>query len=66
MKIKNELVSIKMGDKQYDFNNLILDEYLKRFVKAQLNKNNITKANIERTLRYCLIKFDKISLSVSS
>jgi len=58
MKIKNELVSFKIGDKQYDFNNLILNEYLKRFVIAQLSKDNITKTSIERALNYCLIKFE--------
>lgn len=37
MKIKNELVSLKIGNKQYDFKNLILDEYLKRFILKQLD-----------------------------
>lgn len=58
MKIKNELVTIKVGEKQYDFNNLILDEYLKRFAKAQLSKDDIYKAGYDKRLRYCLIKFD--------
>ena len=57
MKIKNDLISIRVGKKQYDFNNLILDEYLKRFSKSQLtieeNKQN------EKALDFCLIKFDE-------
>lgn len=59
MKIKNELVSIKIGKKQYDFNNLMLDEYLKRFVKAQLSTNNINQQETTLSLSYCLIKFDE-------
>lgn len=72
MKIKNELVSIKIGNKQYDFNNLILDEYLRRFAKAQIQYANTAHgANLtEETaveyenktnllLNYCLIKFDE-------
>lgn len=58
MKIKNDLVSIKIGKKQYDFNNLILDEYLKRFVKAQLDKDSLSSVITNRELSYCLLKFD--------
>lgn len=58
MKIKNELISIKIGNKHYDINNLILDEYLKRFAKAQLNKDDINRVDNDKRLRYCLIKFD--------
>lgn len=58
MKIKNELVSLKIGDKQYDFNNLILDEYLNRFIKAQLDCQNIYSFANNKKLSYCLLKFD--------
>lgn len=58
MKIKNELVSIKIGDKQYDFNNLILDEYLNRFVKAQVDKDKLNSVSYDKRLDYCLLKFD--------
>lgn len=58
MKIKNELISIKIGNKHYDFNNLILDNYLKKFVEAQLDKNNINSVTTDRKLTYFLLKFD--------
>lgn len=58
MKIKNDLVSIKLGNKHYDFNNLILDEYLKRFAKAQLDKEKLDSIITNKELKYCLIKFD--------
>lgn len=59
MKIKNELVSIKIGDKHYDFNNLILDEYLKRFAIGQLEKNKIDYLKYNRQLKYVFLKFDE-------
>lgn len=59
MKIKNNLVTMKIGKKQYDFNNLILDEYLKRFVKAQLDSDKLNYAPIAKKLDYCLLKFDE-------
>lgn len=58
MKIKNDLISIKMGKKQYDFQNLILDEYLKTFVTEQLSPDNISKIKNMKALKYLLIKFD--------
>lgn len=58
MRIKNDLVSIKMGSKQYDFNNLILNEYLNRFAKSQLDKDKVKQRDYIKELRYCLIKFD--------
>ena len=58
MKIKNDLISIKIGKKQYDFKNLILDEYLKTFARAQLNESNIRKFTSIKSLPYLLIKFD--------
>lgn len=59
MKIKNELVSIKIGNKHYDFNNLILDTYLERFAISQLNlEDTYNNISTEKMLRYCLLKFD--------
>ena len=64
MRIRNDLVSIKIGKKQYDFNNLILNEYLNRFVKSQLDKDGIRKIVNDKELSYCLLKFD-ISLDIN-
>lgn len=58
MKIKNDLISIKIGDNQYDFNNLILDEYLKKFINTQLNIDENKKTTNRKSLTYLLIKFD--------
>lgn len=58
MRIRNDLVSIKIGKKQYDFNNLILNEYLNRFAKSQLDKNNMRLIANDKELSYCLLKFD--------
>lgn len=58
MKIKNDLISIKIGKKQYDFHNLILDEYLKIFASAQLNENEVNLWENNKELNYLLIKFD--------
>lgn len=58
MKIKNDLVSIKIGKKQYDFKNLILNEYLNTFARAQLNKDDIYATKNNKNLQYLLIKFD--------
>ena len=50
MKIRNELVSIKMGKKKYDFNNLILDEYLKRLSKyTKINLIEVPDENFDIT-----------------
>lgn len=57
MKIKNDLISVKIGKKQYDFHNLILDEYLKKFAYFQLS-DNASNVWIDRKLSYCLLKFD--------
>lgn len=59
MKIKNDLVSIKIGKKQYDLNNLILNEYLNRFAKSQLDKDKVKQRDYIKELKYCLIKFDE-------
>lgn len=58
MIIKNDLISIKIGKKHYDFNNLILDEYLKRFATAQLDENKTRYIPNTRDLDYCLLKFN--------
>nr|DAE60862.1 MAG TPA: hypothetical protein [Caudoviricetes sp.] len=66
MKIRNELVSIKMGKKKYDFNNLILDEYLKRLTKAQLDEKDVNLLTADTRACYCLIKFDKVFEDLSA
>lgn len=58
MKIKNDLVSIKIGKRQYDFNNMILNEYLIKFAKYQLNLNELNKVYSNKKLEYCLLKLD--------
>lgn len=58
MKIKNDLVSIKIGNKKYDFNNFILDELLNKYAKAQLDNNVINSFATDRRMQYCLLKFD--------
>ena len=60
MKIKNDLVRIKVGKKKYDFHNLILNEYLRRFALGQTDKENATSRNVYqiRDLSYILLKFD--------
>lgn len=58
MKIKNEQVTLKVGSKKYEFQNLILDEYLKRFAKRQIDKEEIKLSSNNTELLYCLLKFD--------
>ena len=58
MKIKNDLISIKTGKKIYDFNNLILNDYLYRFVVRQTSTQYLNKARMQLKMKYCLIKFD--------
>ena len=58
MKIKNDLISIKIGKKIYDFRNLILDEYLKVFATTQLDANANTTVYNRKNLTYLLLKFD--------
>lgn len=57
MKIKN-FINLKIGKKSIDFHNLILDEYLERFVKTQLDINLSIKAPNLKKLRTLYIKFD--------
>lgn len=58
MKIKNELVSLKIGNKQYDFKNLILDEYLKRFILKQLDTTTPRYIPYQLYLDTLFFKFD--------
>lgn len=58
MKIKNDLVSIKIGKKQYDFRNLILDTYLEKFALTQLDITNAEKIGNRKSLTCLLLKFD--------
>lgn len=58
MKIKNEVITIKNGKKTYEFNNLILNEYLSRFIKKQLSEEDVHNADTLTDLSYLLIKFD--------
>lgn len=57
MKIKN-FINIKVNGKSIDFHNLILDEYLKKFVDLQLDIANVTAVRRRRKLSYCFLKFD--------
>ena len=65
MILKNELVNLRIGKKQYDFHNLILDEYLKRFASKQLDKDKIKEKNNSLDLHYCLLKFDNPLLNIN-
>lgn len=58
MKIKNDLISIKIGKKIYDFRNLILDEYLKVFITTQISENANIPVYNKKELAYLLLKFD--------
>ena len=58
MKIKNDLISIKIGKKHYDFHNLILDEYLKTFATTQVDVEENNKTKNRKNLTYLLLKFD--------
>lgn len=58
MKIKNDLISIRIGRKQYDFRNMILDEYLKTFATSQLDVESVRKVTNGKSLYYPLLKFD--------
>lgn len=58
MKIKNELVSLKIGNKKYDFKNMILDEYLKRFILKQLDTTTPRYVPYQIYLDTVFFKFD--------
>lgn len=57
MKIKN-YINIKSGNKNIDFHNLILDEYLKRFIITQLDVTQNDYARNGKALRIAYLKFD--------
>lgn len=58
MKIKNEIIELKIGKKIYSFQNYILDEYLNTFVRTQLSTEELTSIKNSKSLRCCLLKFD--------
>lgn len=51
MKIKNESVTIKIGNKEKSFHNLILNSYIDLFADSFLKFKN-------KLLTYCYVKFD--------
>lgn len=57
MKIKNEEVSIKIGDKTKTFTNLIMNSYLDLFADSFLNFK-------EKNLPYCLVNFTKNNMDI--
>lgn len=59
MKIRNDLIEIKIGNKKYDFNNLILNNYLSRCAKSQLIEKPLNSIPYMLQLSYVLIKFDE-------
>lgn len=60
MKIKNDSVRIQIGNKKYDFHNLILNEYIKRLINKQLSKESATNLTLTEStiLTYLLLKLD--------
>ena len=58
MKIRNEKVEVKIGNKVNEFKNLILNEYLKRFVLVQTDETKMRNLTRYTRLNYCLLKFD--------
>lgn len=60
MKIKNDSVKIQIGNKKYDFHNLILNEYIKRLINKQLSKESATNLTLTEStiLTYLLLKLD--------
>ncbi len=57
MKIKNEEVSIKIGNKEHKFTNLILNSYLDLFADSFLNFKN-------KNLTYCLVNFTHSNVGI--
>ena len=58
MKIKNEEVSIKIGNKTKTFKNLILNSYLNLFADSFLDFK-------EKNLPYCMVNFTKFNLDMN-
>lgn len=60
MKVTNQLVGIKVGNKQYNFTNLILDSYLRLFAQSFVKF-------VDKDLDYCFINCTKTNnVSTSS
>lgn len=59
MKIKNEKIVIRCGNKKVELTNLILDCYLNQFANAQISMNKATQTAYKKNLKYCLLKFDE-------
>ena len=56
MQVKNKYIKIKIGNKEIDFNNLILDTYLRRMVEAQSSFDSEFWQS--PFFNYCFVKFD--------
>ena len=67
MKVKNDLIRIEIGNKKYDFQNIILNEYLKRLTIKQLDKESATSEQFTKSieLKYILLKLDKPILDIN-
>ena len=59
MKIKNEKIVIRCGNKKVELTNLILNCYLNQFANAQISLVKATQTAYQKNLKYCLLKFDK-------
>lgn len=59
MKIKNEKIVIRCGNKKVELTNLILDCYLNKFANAQISMAKATQTEYQKNLKYCLLKFDE-------
>lgn len=53
MKIKNEYVQVRIGNKTYTKRNMILDKFIKRVFNAQIDKSHLTAEIIN-----CYLKLD--------
>lgn len=58
MELINESVTIKMGSKVMDFKNLILDNYLESFARAQLLTENFNLIGNQLSVPSVALKFD--------
>lgn len=58
MKVKNEFIKIKSGSKEYELRNMILDEYLNRFCKRQLEIEKHNNYAVNTKLVGVFLKFD--------
>lgn len=66
MKVSNDFIKIKIGKKEYQYRNLIFDEYFKRIINRQIIgvENNIVKTKI--ALDYLSIKLDEPLPNINS